>query len=195
MWHHNHDFVSFFLFIFKFFKQNWVSLNLNIFWYLILLFRNQIKHGENVCVYLYLICKTRYSKMEYKYKQRYAFFMENSKKDKHFLTFRSKDLIPRYSVIFPPMIWVFTEGEGDKIKSKQASKQDKTLNVSRDEWVQGLEIRGLEECKPQRYTVFNWIPKHLRYMDFGQKPWRYIFFDIKNTLYPYILLNMMLLNS
>ena len=28
------------------------------------------------------------------------------------------------------------EGEGDKIKSKQASKQDKTLNVSRDEWMQ-----------------------------------------------------------
>ena len=35
---------------------------------------------------------------------------------------------------------------------------------------QGLEIRGLEECGPWRYTVFNWFPKHLRYTDFGQKP-------------------------
>ena len=28
---------------------------------------------------------------------------------------------------------------------------------------QGLEIHGLEECGPWRYTVFNWFPKHLRY--------------------------------
>ena len=35
---------------------------------------------------------------------------------------------------------------------------------------QGLEIHGLEECGPWRYTVFNWFPKHLRYTDFGQKP-------------------------
>jgi hypothetical protein len=25
---------------------------------------------------------------------------------------------------------------------------------------QGLEIRGLEECGPWRYTVLNWFPKH-----------------------------------
>ena len=37
---------------------------------------------------------------------------------------------------------------------------------------QGLEIHGLEEHGPWRYTVFNWIPKHLRYTVFGQKPWR-----------------------
>ena len=37
---------------------------------------------------------------------------------------------------------------------------------------QGLEIHGLEEHGPCRYTVFNWIPKHLRYTVFGQKPWR-----------------------
>ena len=55
--------LSFFLFIFKFFTQNWVSLILTIFWYLVLLFRNQIKHVENVCFHWYLICKTRYSKM------------------------------------------------------------------------------------------------------------------------------------
>ena len=35
---------------------------------------------------------------------------------------------------------------------------------------QGLEIHGLEEHGPWRYTVFNWFPKHLRYTDFGQKP-------------------------
>jgi hypothetical protein len=28
---------------------------------------------------------------------------------------------------------------------------------------QGLEIHGLEKCGPWRYTVFNWVPKHLRY--------------------------------
>ena len=35
---------------------------------------------------------------------------------------------------------------------------------------QGLEIHGLKEHGPWRYTVFNWFPKHLRYTDFGQKP-------------------------
>jgi hypothetical protein len=25
---------------------------------------------------------------------------------------------------------------------------------------QGLEIHGLKECGPWRYTVFNWVPKH-----------------------------------
>ena len=42
---------------------------------------------------------------------------------------------------------------------------------------QGLEIHGLEECGPWRYTVLNWIPKHLRYTVFGQKPWRCTVFD------------------
>ena len=53
-------FFVLFLFIFKKFTQNWVSLILTIFWYLVLLFRNQIKHVENVCFYWYLICKKRY---------------------------------------------------------------------------------------------------------------------------------------
>ena len=35
---------------------------------------------------------------------------------------------------------------------------------------QGLEIHGLEEHGPWRYTVSNWIPKHLRYTVLGQKP-------------------------
>ena len=42
-------FVSFF--IFKFFKQNWVSLILTTFLHLILILRNQIKSFENVCFY------------------------------------------------------------------------------------------------------------------------------------------------
>ena len=45
------------------------------------------------------------------------------------MTFRSWDLNPRFSVIFPPMIWIFMESEGDKIKSKQGSKRDRTLPV------------------------------------------------------------------
>ena len=36
---------------------------------------------------------------------------------------------PRFSVSFPPMIWIFMEGEGDKIKSEQASNRDRTLIV------------------------------------------------------------------
>ena len=49
------------------------------------------------------------------------------KKNKKNLTFRSGDLNPRFSAIFPPMIWIFMESEGDEIKSKQASKKDRTL--------------------------------------------------------------------
>ena len=53
---------------------------------------------------------------------------ENKKKKKEKkLTFQSGDLNPRFSVIFPPMIWIFMEGEGEEIKSKQASKRDRTL--------------------------------------------------------------------
>ena len=51
------------------------------------------------------------------------------KRTEHFLTFQSGDSNPRFSVIFPPMIWIFTEGEGDEIKSKQAAKRDTTLSV------------------------------------------------------------------
>ena len=34
---------------------------------------------------------------------------------------------------------------------------------------QGLEIHGLEECGPWRYTVFNWFPKTLEIHCFGLK--------------------------
>jgi hypothetical protein len=59
------------------------------------------------------------------------FLMENlkmkRKKDKNILTFRSRDLNSRFSVIFPPMICIFMESEELEIKSKPASKRDKTL--------------------------------------------------------------------
>ena len=67
--------LSFFIFIFKFFTQNWVSLILIIFWNLVLLIRNQIKHVENVCFYWYLTCKMIYSKMVNN--KDMQFFMEN----------------------------------------------------------------------------------------------------------------------
>ena len=51
----------------------------------------------------------------------------NRKRTKNVLTFRSRDLNPRFSAIFPPMIWIFMESEESEIKSKQASKRDRTL--------------------------------------------------------------------
>ena len=44
-----------------------------------------------------------------------------------FLTFWCGDLNPRFSVIFPPMIGIFMWSVEPKIKSKQASKRDRTL--------------------------------------------------------------------
>ena len=52
------------------------------------------------------------------------------KKGKKILTFRSRDLNPRFSVIFPTMIWIFMESKEPEIKSKQASKRDMTLLIS-----------------------------------------------------------------
>ena len=49
------------------------------------------------------------------------------KKTKKKLTFQSEDLNPRFSVTFLPMIWIFMESEEPEIKSKQASKRDRTL--------------------------------------------------------------------
>ena len=42
---------------------------------------------------------------------------ENEKKK----TFLSGDLNRRFSVIFPPMVLIFMESEGDEIKSRQGS--------------------------------------------------------------------------
>ena len=52
---------------------------------------------------------------------------ENEKKNEKKMTSQSGDLNPRFSEIFPPMVWIFMEGEGDEIKPKQASKRDRTL--------------------------------------------------------------------
>ena len=55
--------------------------------------------------------------------KRYSFLskeFENEKKKKKNMTFRRRDLNPRFSVIFRPMIWVFLENEEPEIKSKQA---------------------------------------------------------------------------
>ena len=58
------------------------------------------------------------------------FFMVNLKmKRKKILTFRSGNSKPRFPVIFPPTIWISMEGEGGEIKSKQASKRDRTLAI------------------------------------------------------------------
>ena len=52
----------------------------------------------------------------------YGEFENEQKSVKKILTCRSGDSNSRFSVIFP-----FKEGEGDKFKSKQASKRDRTL--------------------------------------------------------------------
>ena len=44
-------------------------------------------------------------------------FDNAEKGQKKNLTFRSGDLNPRFSVIFPPMIWIFVGSEGDEIPS------------------------------------------------------------------------------
>ena len=49
----------------------------------------------------------------------------NKKRTEKILTFRSRDLCLRFSVTFPSMI--FIQGEGEKIKSKQAPNRDRTL--------------------------------------------------------------------
>ena len=46
---------------------------------------------------------------------------------------------------FPPMIWIFMEGEGDEIKSKQASKRDRTLPVQSDISVQMIVFDCLND--------------------------------------------------
>ena len=51
----------------------------------------------------------------------------NRKINNVFLAFRSGDSNPIFSVFFLPTIWIFMEGEGDEIKSEQASKIDRTL--------------------------------------------------------------------
>ena len=49
-------------------------------------------------------------------------FENEKQKEQKSLTFRSRDLNPRFSVSFLPMILIFMESEEPEIKSKQASK-------------------------------------------------------------------------
>ena len=44
------------------------------------------------------------------------------KKDKIFLTFRSKDSNPRLSVMFVPLIWISQQFDGDGSEPKNVSK-------------------------------------------------------------------------
>ena len=64
-------------------------------------------------------------------KQRYAVFygeFENEKKKgQQIFDLPERGFEPQIFSIFPPMIWIFMESEGDEIKSKQASKRDSTL--------------------------------------------------------------------
>ena len=64
---------------------------------------------------------------------------------------QSRDLNLRFSVIFPPMIWIFMQGEGDEIKSKHASKRDRTLTKkAKTYWAGVLRklvlIQAFPEC-------------------------------------------------
>ena len=83
----------------------------------------------STCFIWFLNDKTRYQTMT-KIKD-IQFCVKNlkmkRKKDKKCLTFHSEDLNPRFSLIFPPMIWIFMWSEEPEIKSKQASKRDRTL--------------------------------------------------------------------
>ena len=74
-------------------------------------------------IYWYLICKTRYSKTVKKKICRFLWRIWKWKEKK--LTFPSGDLNPRFSVVFPPMIWIFMRSEEPEIKSKQGPKRDR----------------------------------------------------------------------
>ena len=55
-------------------------------------------------------------------------FKNKEKKEQKFFD-RSRNLNPRFSVTFPPTIWIFMERVEPKIKSKQASNRDRTLLI------------------------------------------------------------------
>ena len=65
------------------------------------------------------------------------------KRTKNF-TFLSRDLNRRFSVNFPPMIWILMWSEEPEIKSKQASKRDRTLQIATIiKWPPIYEVRPL----------------------------------------------------
>ena len=101
-------FFIFFLFIFKFFKQKWIS---------------KMKHIESLCFYWYLV--KQYIQKWIKTKIcsfLWTIWKWNEKRTKKFLTFWSGDLNSRFSVIVLPMIWSFMESDESEIKLKQAFK-------------------------------------------------------------------------
>ena len=116
------DFLYFF--ILKFFTQNWVSLILTSPYFDISFSYWVIK--KTCWKSLFLL--TWYWKIVKN--EDMQFCRENlkmyRKKNKTFFILRSGDSNPRLPVIFPPMIWILMDGEGEEIKSKQASERNRT---------------------------------------------------------------------
>ena len=82
--------------------------------------------------------------------------MKRKKNDKKCLTFRSGDSNSRFSLIFPPTIWIFIEGEGDEIKSRQGSYNFLTLpqctGLGKDVLGSGLLLLLLEPREKDNKT-------------------------------------------
>ena len=59
----------------------------------------------------------------------YGGFENEKKKGKKKFDLPERRFEPRiFEQFFPPLIWIFREGEGDEIKSRQPSKRDKDFN-------------------------------------------------------------------
>ena len=85
----------------------------------------------------------------------------NRKRTKKILTFQSGNLNPIFSVIFPPIIWIFMEGEEPEIKSKQASKRDRTLPDALCKWGPGhadLKIWRPHQLQRWRKRLDHFLP-------------------------------------
>ena len=112
-----HPIFSHFSFHFQILHTKLGIIDFKRFWYLVLLFRNQEKaYGKCLCLLIHIrfVNKT----LKNGYKQRYAVFygeFENEqKKDKKNLTFQDGDWNPRFSIIFPTMIWIFNGSWGGR---------------------------------------------------------------------------------
>ena len=96
-----------------------------------LLFRNQIKLKTFLFIDIWFVKQDIKKWLKTKICSLYGEFEnEKKKKDKIFfwpsgLGIRAPDFL-----IFPPMIWIFKEGKGDGIKSRQPSKIFSTLPAS-----------------------------------------------------------------
>ena len=103
------------------------------------------------------------------------------KKVKKISAFWSGDLNPKFSVIFLPMIWIFMWSEEPKIKSKQASKRDRTLKqhdffcqnfLAYSKNILGQSKIILDLQKDQTLIVFwaDYIEQGKGSLDFGHLP-------------------------